>query len=189
MGSEYRLTLVTGGARSGKSRFGEALIGEQGEKILYIATASVLDHEMKERVRKHREDRPCEWMTMEEYSRFDQCLPTYQGKVEGVFVDCITLMVTRLMIDAWSDDWDSISAEELSRVEKTISDEVDRLLDVLPKLSVPAVLITNEVGNGIVPQNRMAREFRDIVGRVNQTIAHRSHEVYWVVSGIPVKIK
>ena len=189
MGSEYRITLVTGGARSGKSRFGEALIGEQGEKILYIATASVLDHEMKERVKKHREDRPYKWMTLEEYRYFDQRLPTYQGKVEGVFVDCITLMVTRLMMDAWDDDWESISTVALNKMENAISEEIEKLLYALHKLSVPAVLITNEVGSGIVPQNRMAREFRDIAGRVNQQLANQANEVYWVVSGIPVKIK
>lgn len=189
MASENKLTLVTGGARSGKSSFGETLMGEKCQKVLYIATAEILDDEMKERVRKHREDRLEGWLTLEAYKFFDKHLSTYQGKVEGVFVDCITLMVTRLMMDFWKDDWESISSEAVNKVEKNIMNEVDGLITGLMKLNMPAIIITNEVGNGIVPQNRMAREFRDIAGRINQQIAHASQEVYWVVSGIPVKIK
>ncbi|RQD69666.1 MAG: bifunctional adenosylcobinamide kinase/adenosylcobinamide-phosphate guanylyltransferase [Tindallia sp. MSAO_Bac2] len=189
MGSEYRLTLVTGGARSGKSRFGENLISNHGDRILYVATAAVLDEEMQTRVKKHRSDRPNDWITLEAYRDFDRCLPTYYNSVEGIFVDCLTLMVTRLMMDGWQFDWEHIPQEKLLEIEESINIEMDKLVHGLSSLKVPSVLITNETGCGIVPENRMAREFRDISGRVNQRIANYAHEVYWVVSGIPVKIK
>ncbi|SDY24487.1 bifunctional adenosylcobinamide kinase/adenosylcobinamide-phosphate guanylyltransferase [Tindallia californiensis] len=183
------ISLVIGGTRSGKSKFGETLVSSYGKKILYVATSAVLDPEMSERVRRHKQDRPSDWITLETYRDFDQNLPPYGDKVEGIFVDCITLMITRLMMEKKDINWDDITQEELIKAEEDIHNEIDKLLISLKKIGKPSVLITNEVGCGIVPEHRMARDFRDIAGRINQKIAKDVMDVYWVVAGIPVKIK
>ncbi len=183
------ISLVTGGARSGKSRFGESLLTTEGLEILYIATAKVYDSEMKDRVEKHRRQRPASWHTIEEYRQFKQLLPAWKHKVEGVLLDCITLMVTQLMLDQCSQPWDDLSSVELDNIEKRIQQEIDELMDALKVMGIPAVIITNEVGLGIVPGDRMSRDFRDIAGRINQHIASCADAVYLVVSGIPLRIK
>ncbi len=183
------ISLVTGGARSGKSRFGESLLTAEKLKILYIATAKVYDREMEDRVKKHRKQRPAFWHTIEEYRQFEKVLPDWKNKVDGVLLDCITLMVTQLMLDKCSESWDKISSEALDEIEKGVQQEIDELLETLKFLGLPAVIITNEVGLGIVPGDKMSRDFRDIAGRMNQRIASFADAVYFVVSGIPVRIK
>ncbi len=189
MDEKQKLILVTGGARSGKSRFGEQLLAEEGKTVLYVATARTMDVEMENRVKKHQQQRPASWITLEAYRNFGSHLPAYQGSVEGVFLDCITLMVTQILLEECDEHWDSMLPERVDALEKIVQKEVDELLEVLRKFSVPSVIITNEVGLGIVPGDKMSRDFRDIAGRVNQRIAASAEEVYLVVAGIPVPIK
>lgn len=183
------ITLVTGGARSGKSRFGESLLTEDNGEILYIATAKVYDSEMDDRVKKHRQQRPASWHTLEEYRHFSQVLPAWKNKVEGVLLDCVTLMVTQLMLENCHQPWESLTPLEVDDIEARIQGEIDVLMVALKDMAIPVVIITNEVGLGIVPGDKMSRDFRDIAGRVNQRLASMADHVYLVVSGIPVKIK
>lgn len=183
-----KLILVTGGARSGKSSFAENIARELGEKILYIATSLPLDDEMKQRIQKHRERRPEYWETLEAYSEFDELPDGVLKDRTGVILDCITIMVTNIMAEV-IEDWDSIDHVKAEETEKAVEREISGLLDTIKASSMPFILVTNEVGMGIVPEYPSARVFRDIAGRVNQRLASEADEVYLCVSGIPVRIK
>ncbi len=182
-----RLILVTGGARSGKSSFGEAMF-KQEDKVLYIATAQAFDEEMKERIRRHRQQRPGHWTTMEAYKGFSERLKALSEDTTGILLDCITLMVTNILLE-YNLGWDKASTEKLNEIEDYIMEEVKAFIGSLKQLPVKTVLITNEVGWGLVPDYPLGRIFRDIAGRVNQYIAAEADEVYLVVCGISNRIK
>lgn len=180
------LTLVTGGARSGKSTFAENLINKE-QNVVYIATAIPFDKEMKDRIKKHRDSRPSNWYTIERYKEFEEVMSIdILSNAEYVLVDCITLMITNLLLEN-SNDFDNTSMEEIDEIEKNIFKEIDKLLNVVANKKV--IIVTNEIGMGIVPDNLLSRVFRDIAGRVNQYIAKKADYVYLLVSGIPVTIK
>lgn len=180
-----KLILVTGGARSGKSTFAENLINASYEDVLYIATAIPYDEEMVERIKKHREQRPSKWGTYEGYKELGQVLK--DNTSEAVLLDCITIMVTNLMFDYMGEeDINNCNAELM---EEYILEQINQLVDGTKAFAGTTVLVTNEVGSGLVPESKLSRVFRDMAGRVNQKIAGRADEVYLVVSGIPVKIK
>lgn len=182
------ISLVTGGACSGKSIFAEEYVGTLGTRVGYIATAQAFDEGMKDRIKKHIEQRPDNWPTFEYYDRISPELEAIAKECDVVLLDCITVMVTNLMFKSQK-DWTKIPRDEINQIEQTILKEIDCLLQAFRKTGLSAVLVTNEVGGGIVPENRLARVFRDIAGRVNQRIAKQVDEVYFVVSGIPMKIK
>jgi len=182
------LILVTGGARSGKSTFAEQRAKELGENILYVATSKPIDDEMKHRIAKHRAQRPSEWETFEGYKNLDAELA---DKVEGkdaVLLDCITIMVTNLMLDE-EFDWESLTRSRVGQIENTILHQIKRLISLSKMSDTPFILVTNEVGMGVVPPSAMGRDFRDIAGRMNQILAKAADEVYFCVSGIPMRVK
>ncbi|HEX2926125.1 MAG TPA: bifunctional adenosylcobinamide kinase/adenosylcobinamide-phosphate guanylyltransferase [Ruminiclostridium sp.] len=182
------IILITGGARSGKSTYAEKLAKGFGDNVLYIATAIPFDDEMKLRIKKHREQRPAYWETVEAYKDIDMVLA---GKLQGrnaVLLDCITVMITNIMLEVWP-DFDNISFDDINLFEEKVNIEMDRLIKTAQASKTPFILVTNETGMGIVPDNKSARVFRDVAGRVNQKLAGASDEVYFCVSGIPVKIK
>lgn len=182
------LSLVTGGARSGKSSFAEEHVVTLGKKVGYIATAEPFDEGMKDRIKKHIKQRPDTWPTFECYDRISPEIEVISKACDVVLLDCITVMVTNLMFKS-HDDWTTIQRDEIDEIEALILNEIDSMVQKFKKAGLSAVLVTNEVGAGIVPENRLARVFRDIAGRVNQRIARQVDEVYLVVSGIPMKIK
>lgn len=184
-----KLVLVTGGARSGKSSYAESIIKKLEGEILYIATSIPFDDEMRERVKKHRERRPIEWHTYEGYKNLKTVFKQGEADYKGILLDCVTIMLTNLMFDKAADDIDRLSQEAIDAIEEKIIAEVKGFIDAAEKSDSTIVMVTNEVGDGIVPENKLARIFRDIAGRVNQYIASRSDEVYLVVCGMPVKIK
>ncbi|QAA34836.1 bifunctional adenosylcobinamide kinase/adenosylcobinamide-phosphate guanylyltransferase [Clostridium manihotivorum] len=179
------ITLVTGGARSGKSSFGESLLKDL-RKVLYIATSIPFDEEMKERVKKHKNQRPDYWDTLEAYKNFKGEFSNiiYQ-EYDGIIVDCITIMISNILLESFNEDKEN----DYGLLEDNIMCQVDELIKVLKNTGCKVVIVTNEVGSGIVPENKLSREFRDIAGRVNQRIAKAADEVYLVVSGLPVRIK
>ncbi|MBU5678080.1 bifunctional adenosylcobinamide kinase/adenosylcobinamide-phosphate guanylyltransferase [Alkaliphilus sp. MSJ-5] len=183
------LILITGGARSGKSTLAEKKALELGENVVYIATAIAFDEGMKDRIKKHRLDRPKNWATVERYKDFSAIVEDESFKASDlILLDCMTLMVTNLMLES-NLDFDNCSMEEVDRLEKDIFKEVDELLNIIMDNNKTAIIVTNEVGMGLVPSYRMGNIFRDIAGRVNQYIANKSKEVYFTVSGIEIKIK
>lgn len=181
------MILITGGARSGKSRLAEQFAAEQGDKVLYIATSIVTDDEMAERIAIHQQTRPSQWTTHEGYIELGNVIRNKGAECHAIMLECITTMITNLMFDKTGD----IPAEEMdfTAIEQRITVEVDDLIEACLSSSCPVYLVTNEVGFGIVPDNLLARRFRDIAGRVNQRLAAKAKEMYLVVSGIELKMK
>lgn len=176
-----KVILVTGGCRSGKSAFAEQLARSHSGGLRYIATCHVFDEEMAERVRRHRDRRSGEgWVTIEEeYELVDvlaQCPPG-----SSVLIDCLTFWINNLMFRA--------EREGREFGEQAMVSECLRLNRQLASMDGTVVLVLSEVGMGIVPENALARRFRDCSGRCGQLIAALADEVYWVVCGIPSKLK
>ncbi|TGB74659.1 bifunctional adenosylcobinamide kinase/adenosylcobinamide-phosphate guanylyltransferase [Escherichia sp. E3659] len=180
------MILVTGGARSGKSRHAEALIGDTPQ-VLYIATSQIFDDEMAARIEHHRQGRPAHWHTVERWHNLDELINADINPQAAVLLECITTMVTNLLFEYGGnkdpEKWD------YDAMEQAINGEIQSLIAACQRCTAKVVLVTNEVGMGIVPENRLARHFRDIAGRVNQQLAAAADEVWLVVSGIGVKIK
>lgn len=182
------IVLVTGGARSGKSTFAEEYAKSISDKVLYIATSTPFDDEMKIRIRKHRERRPDKWQTVEAYRNLDSAL---DGKIKDrnvILLDCITVMISNLMMDCIK-DWDNINEEDTVIAENTVSKELELLLESVSDFKGTLIIVTNEAGMGMVPVYASARLFRDMAGRANQKLARIADEVHLCVSGIPVRIK
>ncbi|MFK3706870.1 adenosylcobinamide kinase /adenosylcobinamide-phosphate guanylyltransferase [Raoultella sp. BIGb0138] len=180
------LILVTGGARSGKSRHAEDLIAGS-PRVLYLATSQIVDDEMAARIQHHRDSRPAHWRTAERGRHLAQLITPDNDPQEAILLECITTLVTNILFalggDSDPDGWD------YAAMERQIDDEIATLIAACRRCPAKVVLVTNEVGMGIVPENRLARHFRDIAGRVNQRLAAAADEVWLVVSGIGVKIK
>jgi adenosylcobinamide kinase/adenosylcobinamide-phosphate guanylyltransferase len=181
------MQLITGGARSGKSRHAETLVATAAERVLYIATSTILDQEMAQRIAHHRQSRPAHWRTLECWRDLAQVITADNDPNEAILLECITTMITNLLFDVVGElpesQWD------FSAIEAAIDDQISELIEACRVCPSPVFLVTNEVGMGIVPENRLARHFRDIAGRVNQRLAQASSDVWLVVSGIGVKIK
>ncbi|CAN7383931.1 bifunctional adenosylcobinamide kinase/adenosylcobinamide-phosphate guanylyltransferase [Phyllobacterium sp. LjRoot231] len=169
---ERGVTFVLGGARSGKSSFAEGLIEASGMDAVYVATGRAWDEEMSERIGLHKERRGASWVTIEEPFDLVGTLQNECADGKAVLVDCLTLWLTNLMM-----------------AERNIEAETAKLVAVLPLLKGAAVFVSNEVGLGIVPENRMAREFRDDAGRLHQAVASAAATVYFVAAGLPLKMK
>ncbi|MDU4861268.1 MAG: bifunctional adenosylcobinamide kinase/adenosylcobinamide-phosphate guanylyltransferase [Terrisporobacter othiniensis] len=182
------IILVTGGARSGKSSFAESLCIKQNNKTAYIATSVAFDDEMKNRVKKHQESRPKNWKTYEIYKDIYSIVEELNKNHDTVIMDCVTLMVNNLMF-THGIEVDEATSEELNELENYIREQITKLLEAVKKTNLYFVIVTNEIGMGIVPENKLSRIYGDFVGRANQLIASYSNEVYFVVSGIPMKVK
>ena len=165
------IILITGGARSGKSTRAEARAREFPGRPIYIATAEALDAEMRERIAKHRARRGNEWLERETPLQLVAALDETDGGGARL-VDCLTLWLTNLMLADC--DWEK---------------EASALVETLARQKSPVVLVTNEVGLGIVPDNALARRFRDAAGILNQMIARAAGEVEFVVAGMPMRVK
>ncbi len=164
--------LVLGGARSGKSRYAEARIRATPGAPVYIATAQALDEEMIDRVARHRADRGSGWRTIEAVLDLPDAIAAESGTGAAVLVDCLTLWATNLLL-----------------ADADIEAATERLLSVVRSHSGPLVLVSNEVGLGIVPDNALARRFRDVAGRINQAVASAVDEVQFVAAGLPLRLK
>jgi len=170
-GGEARLTLVLGGARSGKSRHAESLITALPPPWIYVATAQGLDDEMARRIAEHRARRSDGWQTVEAPRHLALALHDAPGGAP-ILIDCLTLWLSNLLL-----------------ADADIDRECDRLDAALCRRSGPVVLVANEVGLGIVPDNALARRFRDAAGRLNQQMAARADSVVFVAAGIPLQLK
>src|SRR5919108_1264748 len=169
------LLLVTGGTRSGKSRYAVERASAWGARVLYVATCQPQDDEMRERVRRHQAERPGTWTTLEPGS---DVLPAIQAEgpgADGILLDCLTLYVSSLLMSGNGE-------EEVMR-------QVDELCSALRHVGRPAAVVANEVGWGVVPETPLGRLFRDAAGRANQVAARHAQEVVLMVSGIPVVVK
>lgn len=182
------VTFVIGGARSGKSTFAEQKAKEYSNKVLYLATAVVTDQAMADRVKKHKEQRPATWSTLEMYSNFKELTNHMEfNECEAVIIDCITTLIGNLMFDS-NLDFDTCKAEEVNALEKKITEEVLELINICNNNNKKLVIVSNETGMGVVPPYYMGNYFRDMSGRINREIASKSENMYFIFSGIPIKL-
>ena len=177
--------LILGGARSGKSRFAQEMALRLGDKVLFVATGEALDEEMKQRIEEHKRDRPSSWRSVEVATGVGKRIREEVGDAQVVIVDCLTLLVSNV-IGQCGDDPEQISAE---LVQERLATEIDELIGCINDSTATFILVSNEVGMGLVPGNRLGRLYRDLLGRVNQLLAQRADEVYVMVAGIPVEVK
>jgi len=183
-----KIVFITGGARSGKSRFAESLFGGKDD-VLYVATALGFDDEMRERIKRHRLQRNPAWETVECYRNFSRELHGRLADRGHMILDCITLMINNIMVVDSGVDWDSAGPDEADRIEGEIVREVSDFMAVARNVSGAALVVSNEIGLGLVPPTPLGRHYRDIAGKVNQMLAFQADEAYLMVSGIPLKIK
>lgn len=181
------MMLITGGARSGKSRFAEQVAENRGGQVLYIATSTALDVEMAERILHHQQRRPALWHTFESHRDIADVVLSHQAEFPTIIIECITTLITNLLFDFAGD----IAPEEMNfpAIEQHISSQISALIAASQHSTAEVIIVTNELGMGVVPDNLLSRRFLDIAGRVNQQLASASDDVYLVVSGIPVPVK
>jgi adenosylcobinamide kinase/adenosylcobinamide-phosphate guanylyltransferase len=167
-------TLILGGARSGKSALAERLAGDSGREVVYVATAQAHDDEMHDRIAHHRARRPAHWRSVEEPLALAEVLRLHAREDRCLLVDCLTLWLSNLLIDP-----------EPARFER----ERDAVLEFLPGLPGDVLLVSNEVGLGIVPMGALSRRFVDEAGRLHQSIAAQCERVLFVTAGLPIALK
>jgi adenosylcobinamide kinase / adenosylcobinamide-phosphate guanylyltransferase len=188
-GTSARLILLLGGARSGKSVYGEALAEQLagGAPVLYIATATPDDDEMRERIARHRASRPPHWQTAEEPRNPAATLQASSAPV--ALLDCVTVLVANLLLDGSSqhDDFDDASFDSVS-AESRVEHAIAELLDAWRMRKTTLILVSNEVGMGLVPPYPLGRVYRDILGRVNAQLAAQADTVLLLVAGLPVEL-
>jgi len=169
------VTLVLGGVRSGKSRWAQELAAKAA-RVAYIATAQPLDAEMVEKVRRHREERPNHWQTFEEPLEIGQVIAEHAAGFDVMLVDCLTVFVANLQDTA---EFDPVCTAR----------RIEDFLDALRALPASAVLVSNEVGSGVVPPYPAGRRFRDALGELNQRVAAIADNVVLLVAGLPLALK
>lgn len=194
------LILVTGGAKSGKSKFAEELLlklNNGKQENVYLATSLVFDEEMCEKVKLHKKRRKNDWITVESYKNFEETLKNYfeakNYKIKNnVLIDCLTNMLANIIFDEKDIDWNNFEKKSYLQIVKKLNNDLENsvkeLLNIANKFE-NAIIVSNELGMGLVPNYPLGRYFREIAGKMNQVVAQKADEVYFVVSGIPMKIK
>jgi len=174
------LTFILGGARSGKSRYAQELAAWLGQRVLHVATAEPLDEEMDSRIKAHKKTRPSTWKTLEVQIDVAEAIGREIGDAEVVILDCLTLLIANLMaeenldVEAW---------------ERKVTAELENLVDLADATPSHFIIISNELGLGLVPSYPSGRAYRDVLGMANQMLARRADEVYLLVAGIPITLK
>ena len=176
------IKLVLGGARSGKSEFAEDIYKDIDD-VTYIATAKAIDKEFENRIAMHKARRNTKWTTIEAYKDF----ASIEMKTKYYFLDDVTNMLTNILFDHLGAR--DITDEDVSLVEKLVIDEVATLFTRVKEMDADIVIVSSELGAGLVPEAKLSRLFRDMHGKVNQYIAKNADEVYYVIASIGVKIK
>ena len=177
-----KIILVTGGARSGKSKFAEKLALKIGNgRAAYIATAQIFDEEMKYRIKLHRERRGKEWTTFESPFDADKIISEVGKNFDAILFDCVTMYISNFLC-----------AEDLrdeGKIYKNFNELIEKLLNAAKNSQAAIIFVSNEVGGGIVPENKLARIFRDLSGLANQKIASSAENVFLTVAGFAVDVK
>ena len=184
-------TLILGGARSGKSTWAEHLAAQSNRPVLFVATASAGDDEMAQRITRHRAQRPSEWRTIEEPSGLLHAIQTAARPGDAVLVDCLTLWVSNRIGDAIGafPDVGDLPAQMWDQLETSLVTEAQILVATARERDLILILISNEVGMGIVPATPLGRRYRDVLGRVNQAVAVTADSVVLMIAGLPVDLR
>ncbi len=181
-----KIILLLGGARSGKSRFAQEYARRNGENVLFVATAIAGDEDMRQRIEKHKKDRPANWRTLEVVTNIGMQIEANARDAQLIVIDCITMLVNNIFSRYDEKQFDAIDDLVL---EKKVVTEIKQLQMCLKKVRASFLIVSNEVGLGLVPDTRMGQLYRDFLGRANQVLAHESDEVYLLVAGIPLRVK
>jgi adenosylcobinamide kinase/adenosylcobinamide-phosphate guanylyltransferase len=189
-----RLVLLLGGARSGKSAYAEQRGRELGgDRVLYVATSEPLDEEMRRRIAQHQARRPPEWRTLEAPRSVGEAIRAAAGDAQVILVDCLTVLVSNLLVQAtgpYDDPFDDPRSDPRDEaVEEAIMREVVDIAACAEELDAEIIVVSNEVGMGLVPPYELSRAYRDVLGRANQVMARLADEVYLLVAGIPVQVR
>jgi len=174
--------LLTGGARSGKSKMAQELATKAGRQVLFVATATAGDDEMRQRIERHRKARPKDWKTLEASSNLGNKITKNSGGVKTVIIDCITLLISNIFEQIGEN-------AKAAAVEKAVTAEIEELIECMKKSRANFIIVTNEVGLGIVPGDPVSRLYRDLLGKANQMLATHVDEVYLLVAGIAIPVK
>ncbi|MCU6433023.1 bifunctional adenosylcobinamide kinase/adenosylcobinamide-phosphate guanylyltransferase [Undibacterium sp. Jales W-56] len=178
-------TLVFGGARSGKSAYAERLASASGKPVIYLATAQPNDAEMQSRIAHHRTQRPAEWLTLEQPLSLADTIEQYSTPDNLILIDCLTLWLSNLLFS------EHIEMPEIGNITPPamFAEQRDLFLQALTSCRGDLVMVSNEVGMGIVPQGAISRWFVDEAGRLNQAVAAQCEQVAWVAAGLPLYLK
>jgi adenosylcobinamide kinase / adenosylcobinamide-phosphate guanylyltransferase len=177
-----RLTLILGGARSGKSAIAQKLAAERRGAVLYVATATAGDEEMAARIAAHRAERPAQWRTLEAPTHVGGAIRAAGGQAEIILVDCLTLLASNIIAAL-----PETTPAEVA--EAALTAEVEQMLDAYRALSAEWIVVSNEVGLGLVPPYPLGRIYRDALGRANQRLAAEADNVLFMVAGLPLTLK
>jgi adenosylcobinamide kinase/adenosylcobinamide-phosphate guanylyltransferase len=176
-----QLILILGGARSGKSTYAEKLAAEIGQHVLYIATAEVGDEEMAERIAAHRLARPATWQTLEAPRNVGDALAAINYRPDVLLLDDLTLLVSNIAL--------AMESEPQAAIEIAVQAEIEAVVAAQAQLGVPLIIVSNEVGLGLVPEYPLGRLYRDVLGRANQHLATLADRVLFMVAGLPMTVK
>lgn len=187
------LTLILGGVRSGKSSYAEELVGRLGGRVLYVATAKAGDGEMAARIAKHRAGRSAGWHTLEAPLQLAHAVrqQLQADPADVVLLDCLTFLITNVILQGLGDE---PSDEELDKLDSVaaqarVTAELDKLLEAVRSSGIPWVVVSNEVGQGLVPPYHLGRVFRDLQGWANQRVAGEADRVFLMVAGLALELK
>lgn len=176
-----KLTLILGGARSGKSSYALKLAGAY-EDVLFVATAQAYDDEMKQRIERHKAERPFHWHTLEAPTNIGKAILETKLNPELIVIDCLTLLASNVVLQL-GDDVDVVAAET------AVLAEVETVVQTHQQINADMIVISNEVGLGVVPAYSLGRTYRDALGRANQHLAAQADDVLFMVAGLPMKVK
>lgn len=185
------ITLILGGVRSGKSRFGEQLAWALGaESVLFVATAEARDEEMKGRIDKHRKSRPASWRTLEQAREIGPALESIDPLPKVVLLDCLTLLISNVLcsVEMDSSSYSKMPPKQFEQVQAKVDEEIDAVLRIVQDRQVHLILVSGEVGMGLVPDNALGRAFRDLLGWANQKIANQATASYFMLAGLPLEL-
>ena len=174
------LVLVLGGVRSGKSAFAQSLAHRLARRVTVVATARAEDEEMRLRIEEHRRKRPAHWRTVERPTGIGEAARAEEGRADVIVVDCLTMLVANMM---------SQTARDWSETEARVRKEVEELLKACEAVSSTVIVVSNEVGMGVVPPYPVGRRYRDLLGWANQHVARAADRVYWMAAGLAIEIK
>jgi len=174
-----KIVLILGGARSGKSSYAQKMAADRGGGVLFCATAQPLDEEMRQRIKAHMRSRPAGWDTLEVKDNLSAALADKTERYDTVIVDCITLLAANCVGQTTSG----------KKAEKSVDAEISGLIGLMQRSRCSFILVSNEVGSGIVPDNALARAYRDALGNANQRLAAAADEIILMTAGLPLKLK
>ena len=180
--------LILGGARSGKSRFAQQLAQQLGKRVLFVATGEPLDEEMSLRIKEHQESRPQNWRLLEAGVKVGEQITEQIDDAEVVIIDCLTLLISNVLTGVGKESLEN-EQRDYASIDKRVVAEIEGLTRCINNTNATFIIVSNEVGMGLVPSYRLGRTYRDLLGKANQLLAQQADNVYLMIAGIPWQLK